>query len=866
MNLLNDLSDLEGESFSSYDSNSYSNEEESVQDIDVLDEINKIQQKEKLNNPTEQSDNEMVIPTIFGPSSKGNIDDILEGKKMSDSSESFSYSDDDFNNNNKKKTSFTDDSKVNNDKPQNSKKDNNTNNLQSNDNNDKRDDSNFEDKKLGTSKNDEIESLPFYIINELMDKEIKGDSNNKLRKEEEEEEEEEEYEERYRPFLSIMVTTPVNDLQYSNEVLDSFPFYEEPKCDLQLGPVQMKMEVTKEIIDNLIGFVNCNNTGVFLVDSQMYVSVFFAHGLGNEFKGFDFITAPQKRKQCSVFKISDTKLGILGGHGISNGIDFWVFSHSPIPKWENVRVIGPNFPTLYNHKTVCIQENNKYFIYSFGGIKFNKFTNSLLLIIYFNGFCSYREFTPHGNTPLSRINHSFTVVGDKIYLFGGISDNNEVMNDLWLLDTSINGHLNPIWKLINCENPPSRHSHHSFSMDNELYIAGGFDENGFQLNDIWKFDGKEWILCGAFDNTKTVFSSSFGLIKFSSVFELAEKLKPCYAFSSKYEILKKNNKKNLKKAHFYSERILYEQNQLYKIDSITNQIKQGLPKASFQNEIKNLFENEKNLSKIQKQFIDEANVTFVKLNEFLNTKTSVEYHYSKFNKRLSQKINNLKLKYEWLSQEEEDNIQISKQNATKLIQKQNQRQPPEIDNSYTTPISEILKNYNLDINHQVLFTNYYFINQQFQYERNQLKINYLNERIQHYKEKLSKRNELLTTSFKQISQIKKDIEDIQNKSNEYENLYEKIKPQCEKIAVIKESKTNLDEKKYKETLEENKNLRNQIKEDIKAIQRNKTLFLSLQTLLKEIRNNYKKRIYDETFISDSKLKLEKMYRSIFETI
>lgn len=105
----------------------------------------------------------------------------------------------------------------------------------------------------------------------------------------------------------------------------------------------------------------------------------------------------------------------------------------------------------------------------------------------------------NGPEPCPRLGHSFTMVGDKIYLFGGLANESEdpknnipkYLNDLYTLEIRGN---QLIWDLPTTygENPPPRESHtavaYTCKRTNKcsLVIYGGM--SGCRLGDLWMLD------------------------------------------------------------------------------------------------------------------------------------------------------------------------------------------------------------------------------------------------------------------------------------------------------------------------------------------------------------------------------------------
>ncbi|XP_037394361.1 kelch domain-containing protein 3 [Pygocentrus nattereri] len=95
--------------------------------------------------------------------------------------------------------------------------------------------------------------------------------------------------------------------------------------------------------------------------------------------------------------------------------------------------------------------------------------------------------------------HSATIIGTKMFVFGGRADrfgpfhsNNEIYcNKIKVFDTETNSWLNtPSTPLL----PEGRRSHSAFAYNGELYIFGGYNARlDRHFNDLWKFNPGEFI-------------------------------------------------------------------------------------------------------------------------------------------------------------------------------------------------------------------------------------------------------------------------------------------------------------------------------------------------------------------------------------
>ena len=97
-----------------------------------------------------------------------------------------------------------------------------------------------------------------------------------------------------------------------------------------------------------------------------------------------------------------------------------------------------------------------------------------------------------GNTPPPRESHSITACGDHIYLWGGHDENGIHRNgDLFYLNMNTK-----IWSRTpyTWDTPPTRYNHTAVNHNDIIYIFGGVSNNNTPLNDLYSFDprSEEW--------------------------------------------------------------------------------------------------------------------------------------------------------------------------------------------------------------------------------------------------------------------------------------------------------------------------------------------------------------------------------------
>jgi hypothetical protein len=152
-------------------------------------------------------------------------------------------------------------------------------------------------------------------------------------------------------------------------------------------------------------------------------------------------------------------------------------------KWNKPEVGGIIPTRRYGHTATVV--NNK--IYIFGG--YDEKHNRLNEVYVFDPeTMAWKKVTTNGTPPSERYFHSACALGSEIYIFGGdtqdLADKSiKIMNDLHVLDTATLK-----WHKVNTENaPPPRRNHSSTIVGELMFVFGGFDGNN-RLADIHVLD------------------------------------------------------------------------------------------------------------------------------------------------------------------------------------------------------------------------------------------------------------------------------------------------------------------------------------------------------------------------------------------
>ncbi|KAK2858795.1 hypothetical protein Q5P01_003415 [Channa striata] len=167
-------------------------------------------------------------------------------------------------------------------------------------------------------------------------------------------------------------------------------------------------------------------------------------------------------------------------------------------QWFLPAVRGDIPPGCAAHGFVC--EGTRILVFG-GMVEFGKYTNNLYELQASRWL--WKKLKPraprNGSPPCPRIGHSFTLVGNKCYLFGGLANDSEdpngnvprYLSDFYELELqSVSGARG--WSIpeIKGDGPSPRESHTSVAYTGhgspKIYIFGGMQ--GCRLNDLWQLD------------------------------------------------------------------------------------------------------------------------------------------------------------------------------------------------------------------------------------------------------------------------------------------------------------------------------------------------------------------------------------------
>uniref|UniRef100_J3MLB2 tRNA wybutosine-synthesizing protein 2/3/4 n=1 Tax=Oryza brachyantha TaxID=4533 RepID=J3MLB2_ORYBR len=123
----------------------------------------------------------------------------------------------------------------------------------------------------------------------------------------------------------------------------------------------------------------------------------------------------------------------------------------------------------------------------FGGPGRHARRNYSLLLNHRSGLLTELKVT---ESPSPRMGHTVTVVGHDIYVVGGRGGPSEILNDVWVLESTKN-----IWSNVDCTGDllRPRHRHAAAAVDHKLYVFGGLSDDGIcSCMNIMDTESTQW--------------------------------------------------------------------------------------------------------------------------------------------------------------------------------------------------------------------------------------------------------------------------------------------------------------------------------------------------------------------------------------
>ncbi|TMW53468.1 hypothetical protein DOY81_001466 [Sarcophaga bullata] len=212
-------------------------------------------------------------------------------------------------------------------------------------------------------------------------------------------------------------------------------------------------------------------------------------------------TGPQPRPRHGHRAINIKELMVVFGGGNEGIVDELHVYNTITNQWFVPAMKGDVPPGCAAYGFVC--EGTRMFIFG-GMIEYGKYSNELYELQATKW--EWRKMQPEAPdndiAPCPRLGHSFTLVGERILLFGGLANESDdpknnipkYLNDLYILETRGAHSHNGKWIVPKTygESPPPRESHTGVSFTckttGKLYllIYGGM--SGCRLGDLWLLD------------------------------------------------------------------------------------------------------------------------------------------------------------------------------------------------------------------------------------------------------------------------------------------------------------------------------------------------------------------------------------------
>lgn len=212
-------------------------------------------------------------------------------------------------------------------------------------------------------------------------------------------------------------------------------------------------------------------------------------------------SGPQPRPRHGHRAINIKELMVVFGGGNEGIVDELHVYNSVTNQWFVPAMRGEVPPGCAAYGFVVV--GTRMFVFG-GMIEYGKYSNELyeLQATKWEWRKMHPELPDNMPAPCPRLGHSFTMVGDRIFLFGGLANESDdpknnipkYLNDLYILETrGVHSH-NGKWIMPKTygESPPPRESHTGVAFTSKitnklnLLIYGGM--SGCRLGDLWLLD------------------------------------------------------------------------------------------------------------------------------------------------------------------------------------------------------------------------------------------------------------------------------------------------------------------------------------------------------------------------------------------
>jgi len=162
-----------------------------------------------------------------------------------------------------------------------------------------------------------------------------------------------------------------------------------------------------------------------------------------------------------------------------------ISNEGQILKWQRCIIEGKYPEQRGGHTTVLIKDQ---YLLVFGGHRYERegeFTYFNDIQVFDITTNKWKQIRASGLEVAPRYGHSATLVGDRMFVFGGKGTNGNLYRDMVVLDIK-----NWVWAPVVSQSvsPPARMQHASLQIGRKIVIHGGWDSVSPSYNDIWIFD------------------------------------------------------------------------------------------------------------------------------------------------------------------------------------------------------------------------------------------------------------------------------------------------------------------------------------------------------------------------------------------
>ena len=204
---------------------------------------------------------------------------------------------------------------------------------------------------------------------------------------------------------------------------------------------------------------------------------------------------PEFRSKFSACAYDSTRILVIGGDGVGiTSTEVWLFD-TATAKFTQLTTMQAPIKRRSGH-VACV---NNGVCYVFGGTHGLDFCTDLLIVTVDPDMqhFSYKVIEGQPDWPAPRVEHTMTLMKDRIWLYGGRREDRVLISDLWELDFSLFPQ-HPKWTLIENKRVPDPRASHVSWNDNGMWVAGGLDASGHVRNEVWKYSGR-WELQNIFE-------------------------------------------------------------------------------------------------------------------------------------------------------------------------------------------------------------------------------------------------------------------------------------------------------------------------------------------------------------------------------